>query len=128
MTTFTEHQEYRDNLARHDMAVGDECRRWSTCNRCQRTSPEKVVVQDQDSWEDDHILFGCTATKPTHVWDEALETFQAPEEWTFTHRLEPAGDLVPAVRRYDPTPFGPRPNKPVIYTSGRPMDEERGAA
>jgi hypothetical protein len=130
MTTFFERQEDRDRLARHDMAVGDECRRWSTCDRCGTQSPELVVMQEQDAWEDEHAgPFGdCTAPAPERLYDEVMERWPYPEMRTFTRRYEPAGDLVPAAPRYDPVPFTPRPNKGVIYADSRPMDEERGAA
>lgn len=112
MTTFYEAQSLRDaqraiNIANGQVWFpegGDECRRWSLCDRCKFESPEMRTLHQQIAWEDDHTCFGCDAT--SDLWNadpvEAEDPiFPYPELCTFTRKLEELPAVIHVRERVD---------------------------
>lgn len=98
MTTFAEEQTARDEILFRAIADGhatvhgiaDECRRWSTCDRCGYTSGEMRFCSEQHDWEDQHSIFDCDTTKwDVTVVDPDLPLYEWPDHttWTFTREL-----------------------------------------
>lgn len=94
---FTALQLRRDQKARIDNSLGDWCKRYVTCGRCQWTSRPVNFWSEMDSEEDDHMLHGCTAPAPAYPEPDGV-TWPYPEPWKFHYRIEPADE------REDPGP------------------------
>jgi hypothetical protein len=101
MAAFAEEQAARDEILARAIADGhttvpgiaDECRRWSTCDRCGWRSPEARWLIEQINTEDDHAVFGCTAVVEQEPIDIDLNLWPYPEPWTFTRTLQPLNTI-----------------------------------
>lgn len=102
-TSFFERQSHRDTLMASlpSMSIGDECRRWSLCDRCEIESPEARFLTEQIAWEDDHACFGCEHRDRLPNFDAEYEPCEwpYPEPHTFTRRLEEIQATIHVYRR-----------------------------
>lgn len=120
MTSFFELQSRRDAFMTSlpSLPIGDECRRWSLCPRCETESDEMRFLTEQLAWEDDHAAWGCTASKAyVEPIDIDLNLWPYPDPNLFDRRLEP---LEATIHVHHPTHDG--------FTSGRTPQTGKKAA